>query len=258
MASSTEREFRRFTAIAVVHPELTSAADAARLLSSPLVSPIGVPTTPEGWSVICTEHLARRKLYPDHVGDGTRDRGSAGYAHDVYFASTDFGGRIGHVVVLASPYVAFLHEMVAAIAKKLEGPAIQFLGIDMSTVYRALDSNGENAAVNRVTMQVIGEPNADIVALAGKRPLHSKIHDTLRGVTVPYGIGVKVRFGGTDCRVGLDRHGRINWFQTAEDRIAHPLALLDRIMAEGALVKVRRFPLEKEPKEEVVAAVEPS
>lgn len=257
MAASTERAFRRFTAIAITHRNLRGTSDAAGPLGTSLVSPVTVPITPDGWSVVRMEYLARRKLYPDHVGDATRDRGTAGYAHDVYVASKDFGGRIGPVVVLASPYVVFLHEMVAMIADKLDGPALQFLGIDMPTVYRALDASGDSAAVNRVTMQVIGEPNADVVALAGKRPLHSKIHETLEGVTVPYGIGVKVDFGGTDCRVGLDRHGRITWFQTAEDRIAHPLALLDRIKSERAVVKVRRFPLEKEPKDATVTAESP-
>jgi hypothetical protein len=257
MAQPTERSYRRFTAVVVVHRELSAPRDVSRILGNSLVSPTRVPKAPSGWSASRMEYLAGHKYYPDNVGSTSRERDGGRYAHDVYVAAKDFGDRIGRVVFVASPYTAFLHDIVGDLVDRVGSPAMQFLGIDMPVVYQALDSSGENAAVNRVTMQVVGEPNADVVALAGKRPLHSKIHDRLSGVTVPYGIGVNVHFNKADCRVSLDRHGRINWYQTAENRVAHPLALLDRIANEDALLKVRRFPLEREPRDAVVSSDAP-
>jgi len=247
VAPSTEREFRRFTAIALVHPELSSPADVSKRLVTRLGAPKRITPGPSGWSVTRMEYTAARKYYPEHVGGDDRNRGEAGYAHDIYVATRDFGGRVGPVLLIASPYIHFLE----AIHKLLDGaatrPAIQYLGIDMPSVYRSLDASGEEATVNRVTMQVMGEPNADLVSLSGKKPLHSSIHEKLLGITKPYGIGVNVDYEGTDCRISLTRHGRINWFQTAEDRVAHPLVLLDRIHRDGGLKKVRRYPLKREP-----------
>jgi hypothetical protein len=252
VAASTEREFRRFTAFAMVHPELRSPADVGRCLGTTLAAPEEVPFSPTGWAVTRMEYLATRKFYPGHVGGDERDRGDAGYAHDVYVATKDFAGRIGPVLLVASPYIHFLETIHDTLSMTIVKPAIQYLGADMSTIYKALNAAGENAAVNRVTMQVMGEPNADLVSLSGKMPLHSDIHDKLLDITKPYGIGVKVEFAGTDCRVGLTRHGRINWFQTTEDRIAHPLALIDRVNSDRALKKVRRYPLKREPVGSVV------
>jgi hypothetical protein len=252
VAASSEREFRRFSAFALVHNALRSPADVSRHLGATLGAPRQVRFAPAGWSVTMMEYLATRKFYPDHVGDDERDRGEAGYAHDVYLAAKDYGGKIGPVLLIASPYVHFLERIHDVLDQAITQPAIQYLGVDMARVYQALDDAGENAAVNRVTMQVLGEPNADLVSLSGKKPLHSDIHEKLLGITKPYGLGVKVEHAGTDCRVGLTRHGRVNWFQTAEDRIAHPLALLDRVHEVSGLKKVRRYPLTREPSGSVV------
>lgn len=254
MAAPTEREFRRFTAIAVTHSELRTPGKVASALSSRVLRNFQLPDAPDGWEVSMIEYLASRKHYPDGVGSKSRDRGSAGYAHDLYVASKDFGGSIGPAALIASPYVAILHQVISELTSAVGQPAVQYLGVDMPRVYASLDAAGENAAVNRVTMQVIGEPNADLVTLAGKRPLHSRIHETLEGVTVPYGIGVNVEFSGSRCRVNLDRHGRISWFQTAADRVSHPLELLNRVALEGALLKARRFPLERESRDSLVTS----
>jgi hypothetical protein len=251
VAEANEREFRRFTAIALVHPGLRSPADVSNHLDGALAAPERVLSGPDGWTVTRMEYTATRKFYRENVGSDARNR-DGGYAHDVYIATKDFGGRLGPVLLLASPYVRFLEAMQDKLTSKVTRPAIQYIAVDMPAVYAALDESGENAAVNRVTMQVIGEKNADLVSLSGKKPLHSNIHTNLLGITKPYGIGIRVDHGGADCRVGLTRHGRINWFQTTEDRVAHPLALLDRVYKAKALLKVRRYPLIREPQDDIV------
>lgn len=255
MAATSTREYRRFTAVMVIHPALQSPADVSRLLPKSINRLNKLKDLPAGWEGVRTEFLLpRRSFYPEHlISKESRKRGDAGYAHDIYVATKDLGGQAGRVTLIASPYVELLVRVIEALEEAVPEPGVQFADVAMPTVYRWLDADeGSSSLVNRVTMQIVGEPYADLVSLSGKRPLHSMVHDKLKSVTVPYGLGVRISNSGIDCRVSIDRHGAVHWFQTTEVCVVHPMKLIDDHNAAGAFRKVRRLPLMREAKDKIV------
>lgn len=258
-AATNTREYRQFTAVMLIHPALQKPGDIGKYLTASVSAFTPLKNTPTGWTAVRAEYLQpRRSFYPDNiVTKESRQRGNNGFAHDIYISTKELGGKVGRVTFLASPYSLLLSRLVDAINVALPDPGLQYVDIAMPTVYRWLDADPvRSGQVNRVKMQIVGEPYADLVSLSGKRPLHSKVHDQLKAVTVPYGVGVRVTVNKIDCRVAIDRHGVIRWFQTTEDCLAHPMTLIDQIHQADAFRMVRRPPLLRENSDKVVEAEE--
>lgn len=250
MPPSGLREQRRFTAIVVCHPALN---DFSVLEKSPAFANSGSPVTLEtaiaGWESWRFEYVIARSLYPRHIVDPAERSRADGYAHDVYFAQRSLDVLEARATVLASPYIRLLGRMASSLERALPPPAPQYLAFDMSRLYTEFARYDSEISATKVTMQILNEPKLQLVSLAGSNPLHSKLHAAIREVAAPYALRADMRAGEASCRINIDRHGNIWWYQTDESRLQMVLTFLDLLSHHSTLRLTRHLPLVRASKE---------
>jgi hypothetical protein len=239
------REQRRFSAVVLHHPDLVNHSALRRLLGAAVASSQSLGRPASGWNVTRFEYLWNRSLYPDTVVRPDDQQRQGGYAHDVYAAYAPARDNQPAAVLLASPYVRLLSSINTTLRRALNPPALQYGALDMDGVYRYLSSVENGTPARRVTLQILNEPGLELVSLSGKNPLHSELHAALARVAAPYAVRVEAEDHGENCRVNLDRHGNVWWYQTVEAKFLVTLKFLATIRMLGVIHSTRHFPLSR-------------
>ncbi|HWU31227.1 MAG TPA: hypothetical protein VN108_00060 [Marmoricola sp.] len=121
----------------------------------------------------------------------------------------------------------------------------------MRRTYELFESRLGSMSATRVTLQAVNQPGLNLVALSGKSPLGSRLHQSIQDFTAPYSVRVDVDASdGSNIRVNVDRHGNVWWYQSAESRIAAPLGLLDALADADTLRQTRSLPLDRAAEED--------
>lgn len=242
---------RRFSSVLLVHPALNEPNSIELLLGRSLTFLAGCDVGSETWSAHRSEYVSDRNFYPDSVGDPSLRKRDHGYAHQVYVGWTRLPSLDANAVLLASPYVRLLQRMVRDLAGRVSGPALQFLSMDMPSIYRSFARRDAGLVATKVTLQMLSQPGLELVSLTGRNPLDSELHEQIKDVAAPYALRAEVNLGDHKARVNVDRHGNIWWYQTDEAKLGTVLSLVSRIAAIDSLKLTRTLPLERaEPDDE--------
>lgn len=250
-ASPTMTDQRRFTSILIVHPEIREPATLAALIGA-RIEPVAASEaagTPLG--VERVEYVTQTNYYPDSVGDKEERRQPGGYPHQLYVARVRAGVSGVDAVMLASPYVRLLHRIVNELGRRIRGPALQFITLDMPAIYRAFARHTEGLVATKVTLQMLSQPGLELVSLTGRNPLDSELHEQIKEVAAPYALRAEVFAGEQRVRVNVDRHGNLWWYQTDEAKLAGVLKLIGLLSNIDSMRVSRTIPLERaEPDDE--------
>lgn len=252
MAELGVHEQRRYSAVTISHPALGSVKDLRGLLGRRIGKAKHLSSVTPNWTVDRFEFYAYRNFYPATrlaaAGQSLHDRERDNlYSHDVYIAiNGEPRAADGHgYAVVASPYVRVLVDLLRQLRDALPAPAPQFFAIDMEGAYSTLASVRDRFSATKVTWQMLGDTGLELVSLSGASPLHSSLHNALRGVASPYSVRVEVRVSDLHCRVSADRHGNLWWYLAAEDRVSIPLTFVDLLNERRLLRLGRTSPLDR-------------
>jgi hypothetical protein len=241
-------EQRRYSCVLLSHPQLDSFASVRRLLGAKIAASKKLVTTDPTWRVCRFEYINARSLYPaTNTIVETRER-PGGYAHDLYLGSQDtIGNEEYPSLFVASPYVRLLSAFMGSIRHSLgNAEATTYYAVHMQTVYDRVETSESSVSVTRVTLQMLNEPELELVSLTGRNPLHSTLHRAIKDVAAPYSLRAEIRGAdGRPVRVNVDRHGNLWWHQTDDAKIAQPITLINSLISLNALKPTRNFPLDR-------------
>lgn len=236
---------RRFSSILIVHPHLKSPEDLVEMMRGRLRLDPQVKAGGPDWAVTRAKYFAARSHYPASVIPPESIEEHSGYAHEIYLGSISATAGPGFVLI-ASPYVRLLQQLVGYLARSRPEPALQYLAVDMRRTYAELQQDQARIAVTRVTLQMLNQPGLELVALTGRNPLNSELHASIEQVTAPYAVRVEVTgTSGDKSRVNVDRHGNVWWYQTDETRLEAPLGLIEALANANAFHLTRSLPLDR-------------
>lgn len=247
MAEPFER--RRYSAVLLTHPKLSTFRDLARLTRGAVGESIAVRLGHAGWSAQRGELLSTRSHYPTHIVNPESRIRVGGYAHDFYCAIRTKGLDGGTVptFLIASPYIRLLDSLLKTVLAGLDHPVPVFGCVRMEDAVKYFATTpGREIHARRVTMQVFSGIAVDLVSISGRNPLHWELMQAIftPELAAPYSLGIEVRRRDT-TRVNFDRHGNLWWYQADESLLGNALHLVDSL-AEGALfVSSRSVPLKR-------------
>lgn len=239
-------EQRRYSAALIQHSSIGDFPALRSSLSNLVAKPKRLNSNDDFWTAFRAQYLLDRNLYPEHLVDRRRSAAQDRHPHDLYLGFRDLGrGGGGPTLLLASPYVRLLSTVTSALAANAPSPGVRFLKVDMSAVYAAMMTRSEHFRATRVTLQVLNEPELELVSLAGRNPLNSKLHAALTSVAAPYAVRSEIVGNQGRCRVNVDRHGNLWWYQPHERHFTLPLLFIDAMASWSALTSTRSMPLRR-------------
>ena len=248
MAEDRIFERRRYWAVLIQHSSLQGLADLRKFVGFRIGESHRVALPKCGWRATRFEYLANHSHYPVHRYDPSRNR-DGGYAHDFYIAARSRlnGDNAGSPLLIGSPYIRLLDQLMGELRRRLPGEAPQFSSFSMQETYQAFQAGIPEMAATRVTLEILNEPGelVELVSLSGKNPLRSDLHDAINKVAAPYSLRAEVQSDSGRSRVSVDRHGNFWWYLAGEDRLSNTLRLVDTLEALRVTKMTRSLPLDR-------------
>lgn len=233
------REERRFSAIVLSHPSLTTAMELLNVLG-----PMGGTSNEiDGSSSTCVrfELLHSEALYPASIATAKSLRrgshaGRALFAHESYVAVID-GATLGPVLVLAVPYRVLLRSVIERLKQQVQEPSVRYVRVDMAPAFEFLARPPAGFEVVAIRAQVDKDPNVGTVTLEGRDPLNSDTWGGLKGLEkqpTPYALTLKYTSSPkVSVRVRTDRIGRSSWYQSSEACLLPATQVLGSLTSQG-------------------------
>lgn len=239
-------ERRRYSSVLIRDPSLDGLAAFKRLAGDLADEFLEIECTRPGWRVYRFGLIHNRSLYPSHLVDPRTLEREKGFAHATYLAVRDGGQSSSRLVVIASPYIYLLDKLTVRLEYGSRGNRrLKYCAVDMPRLYKEVGGGMSGLSATRVTLQIRGEPNLELVSLSGRNPLHSKLHNAIKSVAKPYAIRAQLSESPELCRLSIDHHGNVHWYQADETKIESALGLIERLRELDVLLDTDSRPLDK-------------
>jgi hypothetical protein len=238
-------ERRRFSAVALQHPQLSTHADVSSASKGRMPrGGVRVKTGAGEWDLRRVELLDRNR-YPSSVAvPRTKRRGDSQVAHDSYVALRKTPAS-SPILVVAAPYRRLLTSFMRDLTTALPKPDPDYVTFNMAAVFDRLYGEPQGYKATRVTVQTSGEPRLALVSLTGVSPLQSGLWQDIREVVTPYGARVQRSFPDGTARLHIDRLGNMFWHQLFESSVSRVCLALGFLLDQQLTGRTNMSPLER-------------
>lgn len=223
---------RRYSAVALTHPNLRSTDDIQRLAMK----------LPGG--IVRGEYVVGSSVVLRVAFDSPRNHftsfeapavaSAKGFTQELFLARVELPGKPQPTVaaLVIAPYVRLLNRYVTAMSSALEFPRPAFLVADMDRVFEFFEvTRYKWMDATRVSVKDEREPTLDLVSLSGRNPLKSNLREELRRVGPAYAVRLEVRRTLPRTNVNADRFGNFWWYTRDWRDVVNPLAAIAELLS---------------------------